>query len=91
MCPNFPANCRTAWLIAALAVAYFITFPDDLPSILAPLEPLTAAATSILAVSGSLSPWAYATIAVAAVCWTIVRVWGQRKEKAPGSPASQGG
>ena len=56
------------WVVAAVALVYFIVFPDDVRAIVLPLE-------TLLAVSYSISPWLYGLAAVALVCWTLRRIY----------------
>jgi len=70
---------QVRWLVVlAVALVYFIIYPDDLAVLLGPLAPLSKAASEVLSVSQAVSPWLYALAAVAVVCWTVLRVWGRR-------------
>jgi hypothetical protein len=60
-------------VIAAAVAAYFVAFPDDLPSFLTPVE-------RILGLTTAVSPWLYVVLGGALVAWTIVRVFGRRPE-----------
>ena len=62
-------------ILGVLAVAYFVSFPDDLFIILGLLG-------KVLAVSNQASPWLYAVIAVAILSWTAVRIWGGERANA---------
>jgi hypothetical protein len=74
-----PAYARARWLLPLLAVlVYFVLFPEDLSTVLQPINPVAQAASTLLAVTQAVSPWLYALAAVALVCWTAVRVWGRR-------------
>jgi hypothetical protein len=65
-------------LFGVLVVAYFVLFPDDLAALIGPLEQL-------LRLSQAVSPWLYALIGVALLCWTLDRIWGKgaRREVPP--------
>ena len=58
-------------VLGVLAFTYFVFYPHDLASILNPLE-------KILALSNAVAPWLYGVIAVAILCWTALRIWGNR-------------
>ena len=57
-------------LVVSLAVAYFVLFPQDLATLINPLEQL-------LQLSQSVSPWLYGLLGVGLVCWTVDRIWGR--------------
>jgi hypothetical protein len=65
-------------VVSTLAVAYFVLFPDDLATAINPLQQL-------LQLSYAVSPWLYALIGTALVCWTLDRIWGKgaRREIPP--------
>jgi len=67
-----PVRRRLA-VIAAAVFAYFVAFPHDLPSFLAPVE-------HILELSTAVSPWLYVVLGGAVVAWAITRVWGPRPD-----------
>ena len=60
-------------VIAAAVFAYFVAFPDDLPTFLAPVE-------RILGLTTVVSPWLYVVLGGAVVAWAITRVFGQRPD-----------
>ena len=60
-------------VIAAAVFAYFVAFPDDLPSFLAPVE-------RILGLTIAVSPWLYVVLGAAIVAWTITHVFGRRPD-----------
>jgi hypothetical protein len=57
-------------LLGLLLLAYFVVYPEDLAGVLSPV------ATG-LGLSSAISPWLYALIAVAILCWTALRIWGR--------------
>lgn len=58
-------------LLALLAFAYFVAYPEDFTSLLAPVK-------DVLALSNLVSPWFYALLAVAILAWTATAIWGER-------------
>jgi len=54
---------------AILLFVYFVSFPDDLGAVLAPIE-------LILELTDAVSPWLYGLGGFGFVAWTIVRIWG---------------
>jgi hypothetical protein len=75
-----PTRARS-WLVplvvlGSLAGAYFIAYPEDLAAVLAPVE-------RVLAVSLSASPWLYGLLAVVVLCWTALRICGERPRGTP--------
>ncbi len=64
---------RRLAVIAAAVFAYFVAFPDDLPSCLAPLE-------RILGLTTAVSPWLYVVLGGAVAAWAITRVFGGRPD-----------
>ncbi len=54
--------------LGALAFAYFVAFPDDLPSLLAPVE-------RILGLTKAISPWLYVVLGGGLVAWAIRHVF----------------
>lgn len=62
------------WIILAGAViTYFIVFPEDLPTVLAP-------AREILSLSNAISPWLYALLVSGIIAWTLVRCFGRPRD-----------
>lgn len=59
-------------LVALLVVAYFVLFPQDLASLINPLEQL-------LRISQIISPWLYGVAGVIIVCWTVRSVWSDSR------------
>jgi hypothetical protein len=62
-CPT-KACSRTCWILSAVAMAYFVLFPDDLEALIAPLR-------TLLSLSMSVSLGLYGVAAVALVCWAF--------------------
>ncbi len=56
-------------LLGALAVAYFVIFPEDVDGVTAPVG-------KVLALSGAVSPGLYGVVGVGILSWTVIRVWG---------------
>lgn len=71
------------WLALAAAITYFVIYPDDLSTVLRPLEAISKSAAAVLAVSQSVSPWLYGLAAVIAICWTLLRVCPTHFPKKP--------
>ncbi len=67
-------------VLAVFAFAYFLIFPQDWSAILSLVE-------RVLAISNGVSPWLYAVLGVALVCWTMIRIWGREA----GEEAGQAG
>ena len=57
-------------LLACIAFAYFVLYPQDLSVLLNPAE-------RVISMSNTASPWLYAVIGVAMISWTVIRVWGK--------------
>lgn len=70
-------------VLAVSAFIYFVAFPEDAASVVAPIK-------SILELTYSISPWFYLLLGFALVCWTIVRVWGRPgwRHAGPDTPMS---
>ncbi len=64
---------RILFVPGALVFVYFVMYPEDLSSVIAPIA-------SILQLSQSVSPWLYMVIGVGIITWGIVRVWGGQKQ-----------
>ena len=60
-------------LVGSLVVAYFVLFPEDLATLVNPLEQL-------LRLTQVVSPWLYALIGVGVLSWTLNRIWGRNSE-----------
>jgi hypothetical protein len=67
-------------LLGVLAFGYFVFFPEDLSSLLHPVE-------RALNVSYAVSPWLYAVIGVGILAWAALRLWGWRAGPAVGREA----
>ena len=52
-----------AGIVTFVVVVYFVIFPEDLGTLLAPVEVL-------LSLTNSVSGWFYGLLAVGLVCWT---------------------
>lgn len=65
-------------LAPVLAFTYFVMFPDDVESLVAPLARVVSFLETVLGVSESVSPWLYGTVMVGIAAWAVVRVWGPR-------------
>jgi hypothetical protein len=62
------------WMIAAAVVlAYFVSFPDDLTVVLAP-------AREILSLTNSISPGLYVVLASGIIAWALVRCFGRSRD-----------
>ena len=68
-------RCGQRMLIVAICVvAYFVLYPQDLATLLAPLS-------SVLSLSNSVAPGMYAVVVVGVLSWTVIFValrWMQR-------------
>lgn len=62
-CPTFCCS-RTCRILAGAVIAWFVFYPEDVDSLLAPLR-------SVLSLSQSISPWLYGLAAAALVCWSF--------------------
>jgi hypothetical protein len=56
--------------LGTAAFIYFVIFPQDLDSVMSPVE-------NVLAVSAVVSPWLYGVIGLAIGAWVVIRVWGR--------------
>lgn len=68
---------RTTIRFAVLAIvvfAYFVAFPDDMATVLAPVQ-------GVLSLTQAVSPWFYVLLGFVVVAWTIVRIWGRRESR----------
>jgi hypothetical protein len=68
---------RTTIRFAVLAIvvfAYFVAFPDDTATVLAPVQ-------GVLSLTQAVSPWFYVLLGFVVVAWTIVRIWGRRESR----------
>ena len=70
---------RTCWIVGICVFVYFVAFPADIVVVIQPFEVFVRAAGEL---SHAVSPWLYATIIVAIVCWTVTRMWGNRVQPA---------
>ena len=61
-----------ALLWSGLVLVYFVLYPQDLSSLLAPVESLSAVAMRLLGITTSVSPWLYAFASVCVIAWTAV-------------------
>jgi Na+-driven multidrug efflux pump len=62
------------WMIvAAVVLAYFIIFPDDLSAVFAP-------AREILSLTNVVSPWLYVVLASGIIAWALVRCFGRSRD-----------
>jgi hypothetical protein len=57
-------------VLGAVALAYFVAYPEDLAAVLAPAQ-------RVLGLSSAVSPWLYGLLAVALACRTADRIWGR--------------
>lgn len=56
-------------VLGATVFAYFVLFPEDLPSVVMPI-------TAILQLTNAVSPWLYGVAAVGIASQAIVKTWG---------------
>ena len=61
---------RRCWIIAGLVLVWFLVFPEDMESLVAPFRTLLSLTTAI-------SPWLYVLASVALACWTVHVTWGK--------------
>ncbi|MGP0069779.1 MAG: hypothetical protein ACLQGP_40035 [Isosphaeraceae bacterium] len=66
---------RRYTIVAGVALAYFVIFPDDLTAVLAP-------AREILSWTNTISPWLYVVLASGIVAWALVRCFGRSRDVA---------
>ena len=69
------ACCRLtpqALLWCGLVLVYFVIYPQDLFSLMAPVESLSAIAMRLLGITTSISPWLYGFASVCVIAWTAV-------------------
>lgn len=68
--PSLTLRCLNAQvaIIVASVVIWFVSFPDDLAAITTPLRLLLSLASEILALTNSVSPYAYGLASVAVIC-----------------------
>jgi hypothetical protein len=60
-------------IVGTIALAYFVTFPNDLQAILAP-------AREVASLTIAISPWAYVVLAAGIIAWAIVRCFARPRE-----------
>ena len=69
-------------VLGVLAFIYFICYPQDMATVVSPVEQVLALSNvvveKVLALSNVVSPWLYAVIGVAIFSWTVVRIWGAK-------------
>ena len=56
---------------AGLVLAYFVGYPQDLAAVL-------QVAGQFLGLSSAISPWLYVLVAVTIICWTALRIAGEK-------------
>jgi len=64
---------RRWMIVAAVVLAYFVIFPDDLPIVLVP-------AREILSWTNVISPWFYVVLASGIIAWALVRCFGRSQD-----------
>jgi Na+-driven multidrug efflux pump len=60
-------------IVAGVVLAYFVIFPDDLTTVLAP-------AREILSLTNTISPWLYVVLASGIIAWALVRCFGRSRD-----------
>jgi Na+-driven multidrug efflux pump len=66
---------RRYTIVAGVVLAYFVIFPDDLTTVLAP-------AREILSLTNTISPWLYVVLASGIIAWALVRCFGRSRDVA---------
>ena len=68
-------------VLGIFAFAYFVIYPSDIETLIAPLATLVSAVTGpgaeLLGLSKSVSPWLYATAIAGILAWTATRLWSK--------------
>jgi Na+-driven multidrug efflux pump len=64
---------RRWMIVAAVVLAYFVSFPDDLTAVLAP-------AREVLSLTNAISPWLYVVLASGIIAWALVRCFGRSRD-----------
>jgi hypothetical protein len=62
-----------ACALIALAVIYFVVYPEDLTALTAPVE-------QILSLSYAISPWLYLLLGICILARTITSIWGRQQQ-----------
>ncbi len=60
-------------VLALLVLAYFVSYPEDVQAISAPIS-------VFLNLSTAISPWFYGVVAVAIFTSAMVKIWGGSKQ-----------
>ncbi len=70
--------CSPRVVVIGLAVfTYFILYPGDIETLLAPFTAFGVVLQDFLNVTTAVSPWLYATVAVCFVACSVTRIWGK--------------
>jgi len=82
MSPERNMLAKRLGLLAAVALVYFVLYPEDLDGILGPLQ-------RVLGLSYAVSPWLYVFLGVLVLAWTAFRIWGAGRRVTGTTPSDQ--
>ena len=71
---------RPRLVLGAALLSYFVIYPEDLQTLLAPVHPVLETVEAALNLAHAVSPWFYGLAASAILAWTVNRVWGGRPQ-----------